>query len=378
MKGIWGAVKGYFKRIDKVLLSLCVITVFFGCLILYSELKAEFISTGVRRFNPFTMQIITAIIGIFIMLFMATVNYHVMAKTWFIHLPLTMGITLLTFTSLPIVYQPPGSDDAAWLRIAGFSLQPSELLKISFILTFALHLSRVREELNRPRNLFYLCFHAAIPCLLVFLQGDMGSALVFFFIFLCMIFTAGIHYKVILSGLGAILVIIPIVWFSGIIPDYLKERFLVLGNLSGDSLGYGHQQLVGRRILGSGMIFGKGLFSDDLNWVFALENDFILSHIGQTLGFVGCTFVVLILTAICVRILLTARISNDPLGCYICVGVFSMYMFQSIINIGMVLGIFPVIGITLPLVSAGGTSVITSFAAIGTVMSVYYHNRVRS
>ena len=205
----------------------------------------------------------------------------------------------------------------------------------------------------------------------------MGSALVFFFIFLCMIFTAGLSYKYILSGLGIILAAVPIVWFSGLIPDYLKERFLVLGNLAGDALGRGHQQLLGRRILGSGMVFGKGLFADDLNWVFAVENDFVLAHVGQTMGFVGCALVVLLLASICVRILLTARISSDPLGCYICVGVFGMYMFQTIINIGMVLAVFPVIGITLPLMSAGGTSVITSLVAMGIVMSVYYSNRGR-
>lgn len=112
--------------------------------------------------------------------------------------------------------------------------------------------------------------------------------------------------------------------------------------------------------------------------MFALENDFVLAHVGQTLGFVGCAFVVLLLTAICVKILLTARISSDPLGCYICVGVFGMFMFQSIINIGMVLGVLPVIGITLPFMSAGGTSIITSFVSMGLVMSVYSFNKGRS
>lgn len=377
MKGIWRAVKGYFGRLDKMLLLFCLVAVAFSCLILYSELRAGFISTGSRRFNPFVMQVLASGAGIAALLVMAMINYRFMAKIWFLHLPVTLGLVLLTFTSLPIVYQPPGSDDTAWLRIAGLSLQPSELLKFSFILTFALHLSRVREELNKPKNLLFLCLHGAAPCVLIFLQGDMGSALVFFFIFLCMIFAAGISYKFVFAGMGLIAIAAPVVWFSGLLPDYLKQRFLVLGNLESDPLLYGHQQLNGRRILGSGMLFGKGLFSDDLNWVFALENDFVLAHVGQTLGFVGCAFVVLLLTAICVKILLTARISSDPLGCYICVGVFGMFMFQTIINIGMVLGVVPVIGITLPFMSAGGTSIITSFISMGLVMSVYSFNRGR-
>ncbi len=131
MKNIWLAIKGYFRRLDKVLLLLCLIAVSFSCLILYSELRAGFISTGSRRFNPFTMQVIAAIIGIAALLVMSVINYRFMAKIWFIHLPITLGLVLLTFTNLPIVYQPPGSDDTAWLRIAGLSLQPSELLKFS-------------------------------------------------------------------------------------------------------------------------------------------------------------------------------------------------------------------------------------------------------
>ncbi|MEG2597499.1 MAG: FtsW/RodA/SpoVE family cell cycle protein, partial [Oscillospiraceae bacterium] len=334
-------------------------------------------SGGNRRFNSFTMQVLASVVGVIVLFVMSGMDYRLLSKMWFVHLPVTLGLVLVTFTNLPIVYRPPGSDDSAWLRIAGLSLQPSELLKVSFILTFALHLSRVREDINRPKTLLLLCLHGAIPCLLIFAQGDMGSALVFFFIFLCMIFVAGLSYKYIFVGMGAAAVAAPVVWFSGMLPDYLQQRFLILGNLSSDALGFGHQQLNGRRILGSGMLFGKGLFSDDLNGVFAIENDFILSHIGQTLGFVGCAFVVLLLMSICVRILLVSRSSTDPLGCYICVGVFGMFMFQSIINIGMVLGVLPVIGITLPFISAGGTSIITSFISMGLVMSVYSFNKGR-
>lgn len=205
----------------------------------------------------------------------------------------------------------------------------------------------------------------------------MGSALVFFFIFLCMIFTAGLQWRYILAGLGGMAVLVPVIWYSNSFPDYLRNRILVLLDVEHSTLSEAYHQQVGRRILGSGEVFGKGLFSDDLNYVYAIHNDFILAHIGQTLGFVGCTFVVLLLTAICVKILLTARMSADPLGCYICTGVFGMFFFQSLINIGMVLGVVPVIGITLPFISYGGTSLLTSYIAMGLVMSVYSFNRKR-
>lgn len=376
MKELWLGVKHYFKRLDKFLLLFCLAAVCFSCVILYSELQAGFISdSGSRRFNSFSMQVFAGVLGLVVLLCMAPISYRFMAKLWFIHLPVTLGLVLLTFTSLPIVYQPPGSDDAAWLRVAGLSLQPSELLKFSFILTFAYHLSKVREELNRPLHVLLLCLHGAAPCLLIFLQGDMGSALVFFFIFLCMIFSAGLSYKYVFVGMGLAAVVAPVVWFGGLLPDYLMERFLVLGNLESDPLGAGHQQLIGRRILGSGQLFGKGLFSDDLSYVFAIENDMVLSHVGQTLGFVGCAAVILLLTMICVKILLTARRAADPLGCYICTGVFAMILFQMTINVGMELAVLPVIGITLPFISAGGTSLLTSFLSIGLVMSVYYYSK---
>ncbi|MBQ4050025.1 MAG: FtsW/RodA/SpoVE family cell cycle protein [Oscillospiraceae bacterium] len=371
LKEIWSIIRHYFRRLDKSLLLLCAAALVFGCTALYSETAAEFLTK-----RKFTTQVFCAGVGVCALLFLSAVSYRFLAKLWFLHLPATLGLVLLTFVGpSSIVYRPDGSDDAAWLRFGSLSLQPSELLKFSFILTFALHLSKVREDIDRPGNILLLCLHGAFPCLLIFLQGDMGSALVFFFIFVCMIFVSGISYRYVFLGLGALAVGAPVLWYSGLIPDYLKNRFLVLGDLENASLKEAYQQLVGRRILGSGRIFGKGLFSDDLAHVFALENDLILAHIGQTLGFVGCAAVILLLTAICVKILLVARASKDALGCYICTGVFAMLLFQVIINMGMVLCVLPVIGITLPFFSQGGTSLITTCLSVGLCMSVSAYNR---
>lgn len=373
MKEIWQAVKNYFRRLDKALLLFCAAAAAFSLVLLYSEVKAGFL-----EMSRLKMQLLAGGMGLVAMFVMTMISYRLLAKLWFIHLPVTLGLVLVTFTSLSIVYQPPGSDDTAWLRVGGFSLQPSELLKISFILTFALHLSKVRDRMTKPLHVLLLCMHGAVPCLLIYMQGDMGSALVFFFMFLCMIFTAGLQWRYILAGVGVMGALVPIIWYSGSFPDYLRNRILVLQDVENSTLAEAYHQQVGRRILGSGEIFGKGLFSDDLNYVFAIHNDFILAHVGQTLGFVGCAFVVLLLTTICVKILLTARMSTDPLGCYICSGVFGMFFFQSLINIGMVLGVVPVIGITLPFISYGGTSLLTSYLAMGLVMSVYSFNKKRS
>lgn len=371
LQELWSLIRLYFRRLDKALLLLCTAALGFGCIVLYSEAAAGFIT--IRKF---TTQVFCAVIGICALLFLSVISYRFLAKVWFLHLPVTLGLVALTFIGpSSIIYRPDGTDDAAWLRFGSFSLQPSELLKFSFILTFALHLSKVRDEIDKPVNVLLLCIHGALPCVLIFLQGDMGSALVFFFIFLCMLFVSGISWRYVLAGFGLMAVGAPVLWFSGLIPDYLKNRFLVLGDLENASLKEAYQQMVGRRILGSGRIFGKGLFSEDLAHVFALENDLVLAHVGQTLGFVGCAAVILLLTLICAKILLVARASKDALGCYICTGVFAMLLFQITINMGMVLCLLPVIGITLPFFSQGGTSLVTTCLALGLCMSVSSFNR---
>ena len=130
-----------------------------------------------------------------------------------------------------------------------------------------------------------------------------------------------------------------------------------------------------RRILGSGQTFGKGVFSDHFTYVYAIENDLVFAHIGQALGFAGCTAALLLLTAICGKILLNIRSSRDYLGSSIAAGVFAMIFFQSALNIGMVLGVLPVIGVTLPFFSQGGSSLAASCLAVGLVLSVYAQSR---
>ena len=362
------SVRGYFKRLDKPLFLLTAVAVIYGLIVLYSELSAQFIT---RR--AFYVQLGAGVGGLFCMALMEQIDYHRLAAGWKIHLPVTLGLTLLTFTSLPVVYRPEGSDDSAWLRLGAFSVQPGELLKFSFILTFAWHLSKVQEDINCPREVLLLCLHGAVPCVLIFLQGAMGSALIFFFIFLTMMFVSGLSHRYILLGIGVCAAVAPGVWM--LLPDYIQNRFLVLRDLDSAPLKEAYQQLMARRILGSGQTFGKGVFSDHFTYVYAIENDLVFAHIGQALGFAGCTAALLLLTAICGKILLNIRSSRDYLGSSIAAGVFAMIFFQSALNIGMVLGVLPVIGVTLPFFSQGGSSLAVSCLAVGLVLSVYAQSR---
>ena len=267
-------------------------------------------------------------------------------------------------------------DDQAWLPIPflGISFQPSELLKIAFILTFALHLEKVGDDIKNIKNLLLLCLHGAFPVLLVHFQGDDGTALIFLLIFLSMLFSAGIQWRYIAIAGAALVIAAPLAWLYLMSNDQ-KLRILALFIPDLDTNGILYQQYNAKIAIGSGGGFGEGLFIGEHVYVPEIHNDFIFSFVGQSLGFVGCMSVILLLFFICTRLLVFSRRSNDLLGGYICIGVFATIAFQSIVNIGMNLSILPVIGVTLPFFSYGGTSVTTLYMGIGLALSVYIHNK---
>lgn len=362
-------IREYVKTTDKLMLMICVMISSFSCILMLSVYQAGF-TNGNRRIV--IMQSLCAVLGLVGAVIVSLFDYQVIIKFW----PLFTGVAVLLMLALKIpalVYTPPGSDDAAWIKIGFFSFQPSEVLKMAFIYTFSLHLSKVKEKINIFSTFLLLCVHGAIPILLVFATGDYGSALVFVAIFVAMIFAAGLSWRYIGIGLAAALIASPFIW--KMLPKYLKQRFYIAWDPAQDMMDKGYQQYKGQVALGSGKLFGRGLFSDEsLYYVPECYNDFIFSYIGQTLGFVGCVITVLFLTILLVKILFTAKKSKDDLGMYICIGVFAVILFQSVINIGMVLCVIPIIGITLPFVSYGGTSLVISYLSIGMVLGVYRHN----
>ncbi len=374
MKKFFKSVYEYIKYSDKLLLALCLSVSGLGVLLMLSLYSNNFF-TSVK---PVIIQCVAILLGVCVAVFFSLIDYRQFAAAWKVHLPFTLGLTLITF--IPgVAYTPAGTDDKAWLNLFGITtFQPSELLKITFVFTLAYHISLVKKHINKPSTLILVCLHGLAPVLLITLQGDNGSAVVFFMIFLTMLFVAGLSWKYIIGGLVSLGVLIPFVWFF-IFKDVHRRRFEIVINPELDPLGGGLQQIQGRIAMGSGQLFGKGLFGSNLaDNVPYVHNDFIFSYIGQTLGFIGCIFTVLLLAAICVKILFVARMAKDDLGAFVCVGIFAIFFFQSVINIGMVLVVLPVIGVTLPFLSAGGTSAVTSFLAIGAVLSVYYHNKQKS
>jgi len=373
VKKIFGAVWRYFRKLDKGLfLAICGLSAF-SVLLMFTLVTNGVVS---KQTSMYKIQFIALCLGAAVALIMSGLDYHKFTKLWFLYVPLCVGFTLLTFTKLG--YQPhEGVDDRAWIDIGLTTIQPSEFLKIAFIMSFAVHLDKVKDNINNILNVALLCIHGIVPVLIVVLQGDDGTAIVFLAIFLCMIFAAGISWKYIIT----VMIAAPFaVWFlwDNIMQPHQKKRFLVL--MQEDPINdpeYAdifYQQHWGRLALGSGQLFGKGLHADEYVPVSYVQNDFIFSFVGQCFGFIGCIALVAVFAYICLKIIADGSIAKDELGRNMCMGVFALIFVHCVLNIGMVLVVMPVIGVPLPFVSQGGSSMISMFMSVGLVMSVYSHS----
>lgn len=367
MKKLLGRIADYIRETDKVLLSMCIFASLLGAVMVMSATNY----TGTAK--QFFVQIGALVIGLIaVVVISAFTDYETLTKFWPLYAVLSIGLVVLTFF---IGYAPPGTDDKAWLLLpGGITFQPAELLKIAFILTFAKHVSLLGDNIPL-HHVLLLCLHGVVPCALIHFQGDDGSALVLAVIFIVMLFAAGVKMRYFAIGASLAAVASPIAWFL-VLSDSQRNRFISLFHIEDNLYGDGWQQWRARIAMANGGFFGKGLFRGDYvqsNQVPEGHNDFMFASIGEELGMLGAICVVILLSAICIRILYIAHICGNKMGKIICCGVFGMLAIQSILNIGMCVSLLPVIGITLPFFSAGGSSLVCTFLGIGLVVNVYMH-----
>ncbi len=370
MRGIWNSIADYIRECDKILLFFCIAASSFGCIAVWSA--TNYIGSN----RQFIIQCITMLIGIGLVVVISHFDYSIYKKLWPLMVIACLIPVILTFF---IGFAPEGTDDKAWLRIGSMTFQPAEFLKIAFIITFSIHLERVIKRINNLKYLIPLLLHGAFPIILVHLQGDDGTAMIFAVIMLLMLFSAGLKARYFIILFGIILVAAPLIYFLIMNPDQ-QARILSIFNLEDDLQGSDWQQWRGRIALANGGFFGQGLFKGELTQIGDVPesyNDFIFVSIGEELGLLGCLICLILLAGICIRILKVGSLARERRGKLICVGVFAMLFSQIIINLGMCLSITPVIGVTLPFFSAGGSSLICLFAGIGVIMSVYMHRNSR-
>lgn len=367
MKNLFAIIADYIREIDKVLLIFVFAASAFGCLAVMSA------TAYTENLRQFITQLIAMLVGIALAIFISNIDYKTMQKWWFLVAAVGVVPVILTFF---IGFAPAGTDDKAWLLLPGnISFQPAELLKIAFVITFSTHLVKVKATINKIKTLIPLVLHGGFPVLLIHFQGDDGTALVFGIMFICMLFSAGLKLRYFAAAFALAIVAAPLAFFFVLNEDQ-KARILYLFDLESNLQGIGYQQWMGRVALANGGIFGQGLFSGSLTQSQGVPkgyNDFIFVCIGEELGILGCLTVLILLSVICFRCINIARTAADDAGMYIAVGIFAMLFAQSVINLGMCMSLLPVIGITLPFFSAGGSSLLCLMCGIGVVLSVHKH-----
>lgn len=373
-------IKSFLSETDKLTLFLCLILSSVGILMVYSATRYTLDRDEAFSRDARTM-VIAVLLGVIAALIFSLVDYEAMTRLW----PLIAGGCLLLMVSLFFIGKAPDgrSDAISWIKLGSFYFQPSELLKIGYIITFAVHIDTVKDEINKLKNVIFLGLHAMTAVGLVILTGDLGSALVFMFITLGMLFVGGLYLRYFIFGIGAVAILSPILWFE-FLSDFQKQRFLsVYSPESLSPMVYNDvslQQRMALKAIGSGKIFGTGLFKGGYTQsgtVPESQNDMIFSVIGEELGFIGAVAVLLLLTVLMIRIIYVGRKSVSNTGRLICCAVAVMVGAQIFINVGMCLNLLPVVGITLPFMSAGGSSNLCVYLAIGLVMSVYRTSHVR-
>ena len=360
----------YIRECDKLLYILCIVTTLYGCVMVLSTTYDYY---G-QSFSNFITQLGALVLGLVAIIVISNFDYKNFSRFWFLIALVGLVPVGLTFF---IGFAPGVTDDKAWLMLPGnISFQPSELLKICFVLTFSYHCHVLGDRVKKFWHVVLLCIHGGIPVVLIHIQGDDGTALIFALMFVGMMFAAGVKARYFIIALSLAAVAIPFVYLFVMNEDQQARINALFFGAEADYLNTLYQQWRGRIGMANGGVFGQGLFRGTLTQSGGIPyayNDFIFTAIGEELGLVGCLACLILLAAIGIRILRVGFRSETKLGLVICSGIFTMIISQTIINVGMCLWLLPVIGVALPFFSAGGTSLLCTYLGLAVVMSVHIH-----
>ena len=366
----------FIQQADLVLLGLCSTATLYGIALVFSATRYMDSAMGLRRM---IIQCVALGLGVCVYIFFSMLDLESITRKWKWILAFNVVFILLLRTPFGVA---GNTGNRAWLKFpfVPFQIGPAEVVKITFTLLLAKQLAWLREEKNDLKSFpaaLSVGGHAlALIGYYTVISGDMGNALTFFFIFLFMAFVAGfaLRWFVLLLGGGAAAA--ALVWTLELLPGYIQGRFRVIFDHSYDVQGAGWQQTRSLLAIGSGGVFGQGYMSGlqtqsaESTNLPARRTDLIFSVCGEELGLVGCLLIMILLAAIIFRVLLVARRAETSFSCYVCVGIAAMLIYQTVINIGMCLFIMPVIGVTLPFFSYGGSSIVTLFTAMGVVSGI--------
>jgi rod shape determining protein RodA len=351
-------------HLDVQMILLLVAIASYGLLILYSAVGQE--SALV------TAQSAKMGIAFVIMVAMAQISpiFYLRIAPWVFLIGVIMLVLVMFFGTTV-------NGSQRWLRIpAIFSFQPSEIMKlmVPMILAWYFH---DRHLPPRMKHLFWAGVMIAVPVLLIARQPDLGTALIIGASGLLVLFLAGISWRYIITVIGAAVVSSPALWF--VLRDYQQGRILTFLNPERDPLGDGWNIIQSKTAIGSGGLFGKGLgegTQSHLEFLPESQTDFIIAVLAEELGLVGVMGLLILYLLVAGRGVMISIQAQDTFGRLLAGSITFTFFIYVFINIGMVSGIVPVVGVPLPLVSYGGTSIITLFAGFGIIMSIHTHRRI--
>ena len=370
MRHFFEELKDFFKKGDMILLILCLITSGLGVVIIASATSAEKFDGNLRYI---VVQLLAIAIGVTIYAIFSSIDMEFLQENQ--NLMVAFNIFLL------MLLIPFGTDNntgnRSWLDfpLLPFNIQPAEICKITYILIMASVMSSHQNNISTIPSVMHMVFHLGLLFgLNMVLSSDMGVSLIFVFIFIGMTFAGGVSLWWFAIAIGGMAAALPVLWqFLG---EYQKERILILIDPTFDAQGIGaryHSKINLQSLTGGGLT-GQGLFNGNRTQggnLFAQHTDYIFSSIGEEMGFFGCVLIMVLELMIIARCIYVGAKCPDYMRRLVCFGAASALMFQILINVGMCIGVMPVIGLTLPLISYGASSVVTIFAMLGLVSGAH-------
>lgn len=359
----------FSKKGDMILLVLCWIVAAFGLVVISSATQAPKYGGS---FRYIAIQTVSIVLGTLMYVVFSSIDLEFFSEH-------RLAMVVFNCFLLLMLRSPLGTDhdsgNRSWIDLGIINVQPAEICKITYILIMASVMSSHQNRISHPVSVAHMLLHLILLVgLNLVVSSDMGVSLIFVFIFIGMTFAGGVSLWWFAAAIGGIVVMVPILWQQ--LDTYQRNRILILFDDSIDPQGINerfHSKMNLMSLTGGGMT-GQGLFNGNRTQegaLFAQHTDYIFSAVGEELGFIGCTVIMLMELAIIARCIYVGIRCHDYMRRLVCFGAASSLMFQVLINVGMCIGVMPVIGLTLPLISYGGSSVVTIFAMLGLVSGAY-------
>lgn len=362
--------KEKLKTVDKTVI-ICVLGM---SLLSIITLLGGYMSGGCSSFTSsrvFT-QTFSVILGFAFMVSLSFIDYDLIIDRF----DKVIFVFMIAFLVILVLFGEGEMGNKNWLVIKGlpFNIQPSEFCKPLFIITFSRHIDRLQKSINHPLSLLQLAVHAGLVLGLLFLTKDLGTVLVYCCIIAFMLFISGLSVWYFIGAALTITAAFPFIW--NFLDVYQQERIKCGFNPELDPVKYGYQALRSKASIAAGGFFGSGFAGGSVyKGLPACQSDFLFAVLAEKFGLFGCLVFITLMSVLIIRILYIARKARKNYASTICVGIAAMLIAQSVENIGMCLAFLPVVGITLPFFSYGGSSILASYISMGLVMSIYSHKK---